>query len=336
MDRRRIRNLSLGALTGVVFVALIGAGGFPSRPRFQLLTVNGSPGTVGTIRTQGIAAGAGNLAYIAFIDSAGTRTGYVGDGSGADSAITLAAETAAANLTLTSGGGGQILLNGVAASDFARLSQPNAFTSSGGGTAAALNLSSATPVVRFSETDAAANNGVWYLAVASAEQLRMSAVNDAFSAEGVFLSVDRTGTTIDTLNLGATAVQTNGVDATAASGTYIATVVGCTTSPTVTAVYRKMGNIVTLVVPPLTCTSNATSLSFSGAPALITPTTGAASTVQTAYGAINNGVTEYGLIACNMATTGAVVCARNSSQTGFTASGSKGFGNALQLTYGLL
>lgn len=61
------------------------------------------------------------------------------------------------------------------------------------------------------ETDAAADNRRWQIAVQS-EQLRMRVANDALGVVTDFMTVDRTGTVIDIVNLQATTVQVNGVN----------------------------------------------------------------------------------------------------------------------------
>lgn len=54
-------------------------------------------------------------------------------------------------------------------------------------------------------------------------------------------------------------------------GTYTATLTGCTTSPTVTARYVRTGNTVTIYIPSVNATSNATTCTLTGAPAAIQP-----------------------------------------------------------------
>jgi hypothetical protein len=98
-----------------------------------------------------------------------------------------------------------ITLNGVAASDFARLSQSNTFTSS----SQAIVASSASPTIAINETDGAVDNRRWDI-LANGEALSVRAVNDAISAASDVLTVQRTGTTVDSINLQATAVQVNG------------------------------------------------------------------------------------------------------------------------------
>ena len=72
------------------------------------------------------------------------------------------------------------------------------FSKSGGGTSAATLLSSAAPATAWTETDAAADNKLWDL-LANGEQLVGRVVNDANSIANNWLTVDRTGTTVDSV-----------------------------------------------------------------------------------------------------------------------------------------
>lgn len=72
-----------------------------------------------------------------------------------------------------------------------------------------ISASAAVPMYRWNETDAAADNRAWR-AYANGEQFIIDAVNDAASASGTFLLVDRTGTTIDEVRLSATLIRLNG------------------------------------------------------------------------------------------------------------------------------
>jgi hypothetical protein len=94
------------------------------------------------------------------------------------------------------------LLDGVQGSDYARISATNTFTGS-------QIISNALPELRFNETDAAANNRRWDIHAAS-EELSFTAVNDAASVETSWLTVSRTGTTVDSIALAATALTWNG------------------------------------------------------------------------------------------------------------------------------
>lgn len=74
-----------------------------------------------------------------------------------------------------------------------------------------VTVSQGSPAYRLNESDAAANNRLWDQ-IAIGEQLLLRAVNDAGTVASPWATVDRTGTTIDTVNLQATTVQVNGVN----------------------------------------------------------------------------------------------------------------------------
>jgi hypothetical protein len=71
-------------------------------------------------------------------------------------------------------------------------------------------LSSATPTDRFTETDGDADNKTWENVIVG-EQYRFRVVNDALDIFGNVYTVDRTGTTVDTVNLKPTNLQHNSV-----------------------------------------------------------------------------------------------------------------------------
>lgn len=72
-----------------------------------------------------------------------------------------------------------------------------------------LRFSGTAPAFLLRETDAAANNGLWRI-LASAEQLLLETRNDANSAGSAIVTIDRTGTTVDSIALAATALTWNG------------------------------------------------------------------------------------------------------------------------------
>lgn len=106
-------------------------------------------------------------------------------------------------------------------------------------------------------------------------------------------------------------------------GTYTGTLTGCTTSPTVTVKYAIVGKTVTLHVPGVSATSNATACTLSGAPSSIRPASASSGrgVISEFY---NNTALEYGAISCEMAITGALEFRRAGSLSGFTNSGTKG------------
>ncbi|HEY8780139.1 MAG TPA: hypothetical protein VIM16_00855 [Mucilaginibacter sp.] len=55
------------------------------------------------------------------------------------------------------------------------------------------------------------------------------------------------------------------------TGSFVATITGGTTSPTVTVLYHKVGYLVTLTIPPFTLTSNTTTMTLTGLPVALRP-----------------------------------------------------------------
>lgn len=72
-----------------------------------------------------------------------------------------------------------------------------------------LDIRSGAPTIWFYETDAAAGNQNWYLGALS-ETFTGRAYNDTFTGSTEWLRVDRTGTTIDQIQLNATTLDFNG------------------------------------------------------------------------------------------------------------------------------
>lgn len=98
------------------------------------------------------------------------------------------------------------------------------FTNSGG--PGIIIARASAPSMRISQTDAASNEKIWDFA-AIGGQLSFRALNDAASSTTTWLAVDRTGTTIDTVNFPSGTLQYGGVEvgfrglpAAASAGTY--------------------------------------------------------------------------------------------------------------------
>ncbi len=88
------------------------------------------------------------------------------------------------------------------------------FLESGGTLTGNLILLQAAPRLRWEEDDASADNSVWDILV-QAEQFRLRILNDAKSTGANALEIDRTGNTVDLINLlGPTKVATFGVGVT--------------------------------------------------------------------------------------------------------------------------
>jgi hypothetical protein len=203
-------------------------------------------------------------------------------------------------------------VGGVAPSDFARLSQQNTFT-------AIRTFVSNAAGGRFliEDSDAGTNEKRWELrSDAGVFCLRAQQDNDASGLNA--LCLDRTGTTTDSIALTSTAFTWNGntlfttANDGAGSGLDADTVDGltptfetsgnftasfdsaCTTTPTITFGYVRVGNIVTLRVKSVSgwpCTSDTTALATTATPvpAAIRPI------ANPAYSAILSGCLDNGV-----------------------------------------
>jgi hypothetical protein len=76
----------------------VGIGTSVPQTRVHLIANQGGSTPGEGIRIQGTSAGVDNLAYLTFMNSAGTRIGYVGDGGGADNSVYLQSDSADVNL----------------------------------------------------------------------------------------------------------------------------------------------------------------------------------------------------------------------------------------------
>lgn len=118
---------------------------------------------------------------------------------------------------------------------------------------------------------------------------------------------------------------------TASTGTYTGTLVGCTTSPTVTVKWARNGNLVTITIPAMTGTSNSTGMSVTGSlPAAIQPTDSQWMSVHPIEDA---GGFSFAA-AVNVAPgSSALTFSKNGSSTGWTNSGVKGISSQISFTY---
>jgi hypothetical protein len=187
-------------------------------------------------------------------------------------------------------------------------------------TAQTFRLISTAPELILEETDASSNNQVWSLR-AAAEQLTLAVLNDAEAVRSSIVEVDRTGTTVDTVNFKSTTLQHNGVSlATIATGSYTGTITGGDAG-TCTVRYKIVGNIVHINMQAgNTVNSNSTALTVTGAPVAIRPTR---VQIVPVGGAIDNSTNQFQDIAASMGTDGTITMYRNGSATGWTNSGGK-------------
>lgn len=133
-----------------------------------------------------------------------------------------------------------------------------------------------------------------------------------------------------TINV-ATDLQINSVPI-FASGTFTATLTGCTTSPTGTATWYRAGGMVTLVLPAsLLGISNSTSCTITGLPAGIQPATLGIQKVRVAV-FNDNGATLDNVNALINDGSGTITFLK-SDFSGFTSSGTKGPGDGIAITY---
>lgn len=147
----------------------------------------------------------------------GTTTS-TGTGSTVLSAApTLTGTTTAAAMSVT-GALTAGTVNGITTTDWARLSQANTFTGASGVIPGSVHIQTNTPVLSFAEADSSANNTLW-ARVIGAEQLVEQVINDAQTVSTNYLIVNRTGTTVDSVNIAATNVQANGSNICTANGT---------------------------------------------------------------------------------------------------------------------
>lgn len=110
------------------------------------------------------------------------------------------------------------------------------------------------------------------------------------------------------------------------SGTFTATLTGCTTSPTVTVNWNRIGNVVTLDIPLITGTSNTTACTLTGLPAGLAP-----ARAQRCMAMIENAaVFEAGSIAISAGTQ--ILTVVRVTNAAFTNTGTKGIAN-ITITY---
>ena len=107
----------------------------------------------------------------------------------------------------------------------------------------------------------------------------------------------------------------------AGSGSFTATLTGCTTAPTATVLYVVTDNLVTLTIPSVSATSNATTCTLTGLPAYIQPATLNASCniVGQNAGAYSNNIT-----AAISPGSGTITLSFAGSGAGWTNTGVKG------------
>lgn len=112
------------------------------------------------------------------------------------------------------------------------------------------------------------------------------------------------------------------------TGTFTATLTGCTTSPTGTVTYSRSGSVVTLAIPQINGTSNTTAATLTGLPASLYPARSQVVPLRTTDNAVVNG--GYGRVE----TSGVITLFPSAALGAFTSAGTKGVEIAT-VTYGL-
>ena len=105
------------------------------------------------------------------------------------------------------------------------------------------------------------------------------------------------------------------------TGTFTASGVGFTTTPTSTCTWFRVGNLVILAIGGMSGTSNSTSFSLSGLPGPIQP--GTVTQLLPVVADVNNGVTELAAQLQITALSSTITILRNVVTAGWTASGTK-------------
>jgi hypothetical protein len=112
-------------------------------------------------------------------------------------------------------------------------------------------------------------------------------------------------------------------------GTFVGTLTGCTTAPTVTIKWAKNGNRITAIIPGISGTSNSTACSITGMPPNLWPIT----TQTFGIGALLNNSSGSSCGGIDIDTGGVINLFVNSSSTAFTASGTKGISSNACVTW---
>lgn len=194
--------------------------------------LNVATGGTGATTLTGLLKGNGTSAFTAAASSdvislwtgtCNSTTFLRGDGSCQSAAGTSANPTASVGLTAVNGVATTFMRSDAAPA----LSQSitptwtaqHIFTKSGGGANAAIYVSAANPSISWNETDAAANNRRWDLS-AESEQFSLRIINDIDSVVTQAMTFDRTGTTVDLINLLGTTIAVNGANVRDASALF--------------------------------------------------------------------------------------------------------------------
>lgn len=121
------------------------------------------------------------------------------------------------------------------------------------------------------------------------------------------------------------------VDMTPDTGTFTVTLTGCTTAPTGTATWARVGKLVTLVLPAISATSNANTFTLTGLPSEIQPT---ATTQYTQIPhALNNSTLQTNTSVQVSAGSGTITFDTLPNGGGWITSGTKGLNTSVVFSY---
>jgi hypothetical protein len=195
-------------------------------------------------------------------------------------------------------------------------------------TSTSSRIVSTTPQLLLYDTDGTSNQRKFAFRVIGS-QLDIGAWNDAENSYTSFLRIE--GGVSQRLVLDSGTKVDDGVTeypiAYSVEGTFTGTLTGCTTSPTATLRYVKVGSLVTLFIPSagdgLSGTSNSTAMTITGMPSGILP-----SRTQTlAFPSVGDNSALIGdgeAVHAQISASGVITFLINGSATGFTGSGTKG------------
>lgn len=127
------------------------------------------------------------------------------------------------------------------------------------------------PTIYFNTSTAGANNNIWTQYInGSTGSLNIQIANDALNAVVTALQISRSAMTLTGISAYGP-VAASLVDLTPDTGIFTITYTGFTTSVTGTARWNRIGNIVHLLLPGISGTSNANTFTMTGLPAAIQP-----------------------------------------------------------------
>lgn len=141
------------------------------------------------------------------------------------------------------------------------------------GTATVNQLQAGTATFAFLDVTGTATVNALQVTTATiaAENVSTATIAQLVAGTGTFSQLTASGTATFGSIKGFGATAGGLVDATPDTGSFTATLTGCTTAPTCTVVWARIGNLVILWIPNNNAVSNSTSCSFTGLPTELQP-----------------------------------------------------------------